>query len=172
MPGYTAKVVDDAGKEVPRGAVGKLAVIGPTGCTYFDDVRQLNYVKNGWNYPGDAFIQDADGYFYFQARDDDMIITAGYNVGAPEVEDALLKHPAVAECAVIGQKDDERGMVVRAFVVLQPEMAGNDAMVQTLQNHVKAAIAPYKYPRIVTFVDKLPRTETGKLQRFKLKLQQ
>ena len=171
VPGYTAKVVDDAGNEVPRGAVGKLAVIGPTGCTYFDDARQLNYVKNGWNYPGDAFIQDADGYFCYQARDDDMIITAGYNVGAPEVEDALLKHPAVAEAAVIGQKDDERGMVVWAFVVLKPDNLADDAMVKTLQDHAKAAIAPYKYPRIVTFVDKLPRTETGKLQRFKLKLQ-
>ena len=169
VPGYTAKVVDEAGNEVPRGTVGKLAVIGPTGCKYFDDARQLNYVKNGWNYPGDAFIQDADGYFCYQARDDDMIITAGYNVGAPEVEDALLKHPAVAECAVIGQKDDERGMVVRAFVVLKPENLANDDMVKILQDHVKAAIAPYKYPRIVSFVDKLPRTETGKLQRFKLR---
>jgi 2-aminobenzoate-CoA ligase len=169
VPGYTARVVDDAGNEVPRGTVGKLAVIGPTGCKYFDDARQLNYVKNGWNYPGDAFIQDADGYFCYQARDDDMIITAGYNVGAPEVEDALLKHPAVLEAAVIGQKDDERGMVVRAFVVLKPDQTANDAMVKTLQDHVKATIAPYKYPRIVSFVDKLPRTETGKLQRFKLK---
>ena len=169
VPGYTAKVVDDAGNEVPRGTVGKLAVIGPTGCKYFDDARQINYVKNGWNYPGDAFIQDADGYFCYQARDDDMIITAGYNVGAPEVEDALLKHPAVAEAAVIGQKDEERGMVVRAFVVLKPDQSANDAMVKTLQDHVKAAIAPYKYPRIVSFVDKLPRTETGKLQRFKLR---
>ena len=169
VPGYTAKVVDDAGNEVPRGTVGKLAVIGPTGCKYFDDARQLNYVKNGWNYPGDAFIQDADGYFCYQARDDDMIITAGYNVGAPEVEDALLRHPAVAECAVIGQKDDERGMLVRAFVVLKPDQSANDAMVKTLQDHVKATIAPYKYPRIIDFVDKLPRTETGKLQRFKLR---
>ncbi len=169
VPGYTVKVVDDAGNEVPRGTVGKLAVIGPTGCKYFDDARQLNYVKNGWNYPGDAFIQDADGYFCFQARDDDMIITAGYNVGAPEVEDALLKHPAVLECAVIGQKDEERGMVVRAFVVLKPDTLANDAMIKTLQDHVKAAIAPYKYPRIVSFVNKLPRTETGKLQRFKLR---
>jgi 2-aminobenzoate-CoA ligase len=169
VPGYTAKVVDDAGNEVPRGTVGKLAVIGPTGCKYFDDARQLNYVKNGWNYPGDAFIQDADGYFCYQARDDDMIITSGYNVGAPEVEDALLKHESVAECAVVGQKDDERGMVVRAFVVLKADQTANDAMVKILQDHVKAAIAPYKYPRIVTFVDKLPRTETGKLQRFKLR---
>lgn len=169
VPGYTAKVVNDAGEEVPRGTVGKLAVIGPTGCKYFDDVRQLNYVKNGWNYPGDAFIQDQDGYFFYQARDDDMIITAGYNVGAPEVEDALLKHPAVAECAVIGQKDDERGMVVRAFVVLKPNYQTSDELVKAMQDHVKATIAPYKYPRIVDVIDKLPRTETGKLQRYKLK---
>ena len=169
VPGYTAKVVDDTGNEVPRGTVGKLAVIGPTGCKYFDDARQLNYVKNGWNYPGDAFIQDADGYFCYQSRDDDMIITAGYNVGAPEVEDALLKHPAVLECAVIGQKDDERGMVVRAFVVLKAGCMADDALVKNLQDHVKATIAPFKYPRIDSFVDKLPRTETGKLQRFKLR---
>ncbi len=169
VPGYTAKVVDDAGNEVPHGTLGKLAVIGPTGCRYFDDTRQINYVKHGWNFPGDIFTQDVDGYFYYQARDDDMIITAGYNVGAPEVEDALLKHASVLECAVIGQKDDERGMVVRAFVVLKPAYLGNDTMVKTLQDHVKAVIAPYKYPRIVNFVDKLPRTETGKLQRFKLR---
>jgi 2-aminobenzoate-CoA ligase len=169
VPGYKAKVVDDAGNEVPRGTLGKLAVVGPTGCRYFDDARQLNYVKQGWNYPGDAFIQDEEGYFCYQARDDDMIITAGYNVGAPEVEDALLKHAAVLECAVIGQKDEERGMVVRAFVVLKPDFAANDIMTKTLQDHVKATIAPYKYPRIVSFVEKLPRTETGKLQRFKLK---
>ena len=143
--------------------------MGPTGCRYFDDARQLNYVKQGWNYPGDAFIQDEEGYFCYQARDDDMIITAGYNVGAPEVEDALLKHAAVLECAVIGQKDEERGMVVRAFVVLKPDFAANDTMTKSLQDHVKATIAPYKYPRIVSFVEKLPRTETGKLQRFKLK---
>ena len=169
VPGYTAKVVNDEGVELPRGTVGKLAVIGPTGCKYLSDARQTSYVKNGWNHPGDAFMQDADGYYFYQARTDDMIITAGYNVGAPEVEDALLKHPAVLECAVIGQKDEERGMVVRAFVVLKPDTLANDAMVKTLQDHVKAAIAPYKYPRIVDFVDKLPRTETGKLQRFKLK---
>ena len=169
VPGYTARVVDDNGVEVPRGTVGKLAVIGPTGCRYLDDARQVNYVKNGWNYPGDAFMQDADGYFFFQARDDDMIITAGYNVGAPEVEDALLKHPAVAECAVIGVPDDERGMIVKAFVVLKPGQEAGEAMTQLLQNHVKATLAPFKYPRRIEFVDKLPRTETGKLQRFRLR---
>ena len=126
-------------------------------------------MKNGWNHPGDAFMQDADGYFFYQARTDDMIITAGYNVGAPEVEDALLCHPAVAECGVVGKPDDERGMIIKAFVVLKPGLHGDAAMVRTLQDHVKATIAPYKYPREVEFVTALPRTETGKLQRFKLK---
>jgi 2-aminobenzoate-CoA ligase len=169
VPGYTAKVVDDEGNEVPRGTIGKLAVIGPTGCKYLDDPRQANYVKDGWNYPGDAFMQDEDGYFFYQARADDMIITAGYNVGGPEVEDALLRHPAVAECGVIGKPDDERGMIVKAFCVLKPGHAGDAAMVKALQEHVKASIAPFKYPREIQFVDSLPRTETGKLQRFKLR---
>jgi 2-aminobenzoate-CoA ligase len=169
VPGYEARVVDDEGRELPRGRVGKLAVIGPTGCRYLDDERQRNYVKTGWNYPGDAFVQDEDGYFFYQARDDDMIITAGYNVGAPEVEDALLRHPAVAECGVIGAPDEERGMIVKAFVVLKPGHAGDADMVRALQEHVKASIAPYKYPRAIEFRDKLPRTETGKLQRFRLR---
>jgi len=169
VPGYIAKVVDDEGKELPRGSIGKLAVVGPTGCRYLDDARQQNYVKQGWNYPGDAFMQDEDGYFFYQARDDDMIITAGYNVGGPEVEDALLKHPAVAECGVIGAPDEERGMIVKAFCVLKPGHAADDAMVKTLQEHVKSSIAPFKYPRSIEFVSTLPRTETGKLQRFKLR---
>ena len=171
VPGYTARVVDEDGREVPRGTIGKLAVTGPTGCKYLDDARQANYVKDGWNYPGDAFLQDADGYFFYQARADDMIITAGYNVGGPEVEDALLKHPAVAECGVIGKPDDERGMIVKAFCVLKPGHAGDAAMVKTLQDHVKATIAPFKYPREIEFVGALPRTETGKLQRFRLRQQ-
>ena len=169
VPGYTARVVDDDGREVPRGTIGKLAVIGPTGCKYLDDARQASYVKDGWNYPGDAFLQDDDGYFFYQARADDMIITAGYNVGGPEVEDALLKHPAVAECAVIGKPDEERGMIVKAFCVLKPGHQGDAALVKALQEHVKATIAPYKYPREVDFVPSLPRTETGKLQRFRLR---
>ncbi|HSV82075.1 MAG TPA: AMP-binding protein, partial [Ramlibacter sp.] len=169
VPGYRARVVDDAGREVPRGTIGKLAVIGPTGCKYLDDPRQANYVKDGWNYPGDAVMQDADGYFFYQARADDMIITAGYNVGGPEVEDALLKHPAVAECGVVGKPDDERGMIVKAFCVLKPGQAGDARMVKALQDHVKATIAPFKYPREIEFVASLPRTETGKLQRFKLR---
>ena len=169
VPGYSARVVDEQGQELPRGSVGRIAVIGPTGCKYLDDARQTNYVRDGWNYPGDAFVQDADGYFFYQARTDDMIITSGYNVGAPEVEDALLGHPAVAECGVIGQRDLERGMIVKAFCVLRPGVVGDAALVQVLQDHVKATIAPYKYPREITFLDKLPRTETGKLQRFRLK---
>lgn len=169
VPGYTARVVDDTGQEVPHGTVGKLAVIGPTGCKYLDDPRQAKYVQDGWNYPGDAFTQDADGYFFYQARDDDMIITAGYNVGGPEVEDALLRHPAVAECGVIGVPDEERGMVVKAVCVLKAGHTGDAALVKALQDHVKATIAPYKYPRIIEFANSLPRTETGKLQRFKLR---
>jgi 2-aminobenzoate-CoA ligase len=169
VPGYQARVVDDDGHEVPRGTIGKLAVIGPTGCRYLDDPRQANYVKDGWNYPGDAFVQDADGYFFYQARADDMIITAGYNVGGPEVEDALLRHPAVAECGVIGKPDEERGMIVKAFCVLKAGHEPGPAMVRALQDHVKATIAPYKYPREIDFVASLPRTETGKLQRFRLR---
>ena len=169
VPGYTAKVVNDEGVEVPLGTIGKLAVVGPTGCKYLDDARQEKYVKNGWNYPGDVFTQDADGYFFYQARDDDMIITSGYNVGGPEVEDALMQHPAVAECGVIGLPDDERGMIVKAFVVLRPGVDPNEACVKLLQDHVKASLAPFKYPRQIEFVDKLPRTETGKLQRFRLR---
>jgi 2-aminobenzoate-CoA ligase len=169
VPGYLAKVVDDDGNEVPRGTIGKLAVIGPTGCRYLDEPRQSNYVKNGWNHPGDAFLQDDDGYFFYQARADDMIITSGYNVGGPEVEDALLKHPAVAECGVVGKPDEERGMIVKAFCVLKPGHQGDALMLRTLQDHVKATIAPYKYPREIDFVPSLPRTETGKLQRFKLR---
>jgi len=172
VPGYTARVVDSQGQEVPRGTIGKLAVYGPTGCRYLGDERQLKYVKDGWNYPGDAFVQDEDGYFFYQARDDDMIITAGYNVGGPEVEDALLRHPAVAECGVIGAPDEQRGMIVQAWCVLKPGHAGDAAMVKALQDHVKASIAPFKYPRSIVFVDALPRTETGKLQRFRLRQMQ
>jgi len=169
VPGFTARVVDHEGNEVPRGTVGKLAIIGPVGCRYLNDPRQMDYVKKGWNYPGDAFVEDDDGYFFYQSRADDMIVTAGYNVGGPEVEDALLKHPAVAECAVVGKPDDERGMLIKAFCVLKPGYTGDPALVKSLQEHVKATIAPYKYPREIAFVASLPRTETGKLQRFKLR---
>jgi 2-aminobenzoate-CoA ligase len=169
VPGYRARVVDDDGRELPPGSVGKLAVIGPTGCKYLDDERQRNYVKEGWNYPGDAFTMDADGYFFYHARADDMIITAGYNVAGPEVEGALLLHPAVAECGVVGKPDAERGMIVKAYVVLKSGHAAGDAMVKALQDHVKQTLAPYKYPREIEFVASLPRTETGKLQRFRLR---
>jgi 2-aminobenzoate-CoA ligase len=169
VPGYIAHVVDERGHELPRGEVGRLTVKGPTGCTYLDDVRQANYVKDGWNYPGDSFVQDAEGYYYFQARADDMIISAGYNIGGPEVEDCLLTHPAVAECAVIGKSDAERGMIVKAFCVLKADYVGDASMAHALQEHVKANLAPYKYPREIEFMNALPRTETGKLQRFKLR---
>ncbi|OGB14958.1 MAG: 2-aminobenzoate-CoA ligase [Burkholderiales bacterium RIFCSPLOWO2_12_67_14] len=171
VPGYRAKIVDENGQELPPGQVGRLAVVGPTGCKYLDDARQAQYVKDGWNFPGDAFSQDADGYFFYQARTDDMIITAGYNVAGPEVEASLLLHPAVAECGVVGRPDDERGMVIVAYVVLKPGEAADAAQVKALQDHVKHTLAPYKYPRDVVFVDKLPRTETGKLQRFALRQQ-
>lgn len=169
VPGYQAKIVDEHGQELPRGQVGRLAVKGPTGCKYLDDTRQANYVQDGWNYPGDAFVQDEDGYFVYQARTDDMIITAGYNVAGPEVEAALLQHPAVAECGVVGRPDDERGMIILAYVVLKPGQTADDAQVKALQDHVKHSLAPYKYPREVRFVTALPRTETGKLQRFALR---
>jgi 2-aminobenzoate-CoA ligase len=169
VPGYQARVVDEQGHELPRGTVGRLAVIGPTGCRYLNDPRQTKYVRDGWNFPGDTFMQDDEGYFYYQARDDDMIITAGYNVGGPEVEDALLLHPAVAECGVVAKPDDERGMIVKAYCVLRTGFAASPELVTQLQDHVKAQLAPYKYPREIEFVTQLPRTETGKLQRFRLR---
>jgi 2-aminobenzoate-CoA ligase len=171
VPGYEARVVNDDGEPLPVGEVGKLAVIGPTGCKYLDEPRQTQYVKGGWNFPGDAFRQDADGYFFYQARTDDMIITAGYNVAGPEVEASLLQHPAVAECGVVGCPDEERGQIVLAYVVLKPGEAADAAQVKALQDHVKQNMAPYKYPREVVFVTQLPRTETGKLQRFALRQQ-
>ncbi|HEY2111968.1 MAG TPA: benzoate-CoA ligase family protein [Dongiaceae bacterium] len=169
VPGYTARVVDAAGEEVPRGMPGRLAVRGPTGCRYLDDPRQLSYVQNGWNMTGDTYIQDEDGYFWFQARSDDMIISSGYNIAGPEVEVALLTHPDVVECAVIGVPDPERGMVPKAFVVLAAGRQGDAAMVKSLQEHVKAEIAPYKYPRAIEFRNELPKTHSGKLQRFRLR---
>ncbi|MGU3629371.1 benzoate-CoA ligase family protein [Comamonas sp. C24C] len=168
VPGYRAKVVDDAGLEVPPGTVGKLAVQGPTGCRYLNDSRQTKYVSQGWNLTGDAYLMDGDGYFVYQARTDDMIISSGYNIASPEVEEALLLHAAVAECAVIGVADSERGQIVKAFVVLRAGHTASDALVMELQDFVKSQVAPYKYPRAVQFVDQLPRTATGKLQRFRL----
>jgi 2-aminobenzoate-CoA ligase len=170
VPGYEAQILDDAGQPLPPGQVGRLAVRGPTGCKYLDDERQTNYVQDGWNLTGDAYLVDpADGQFVYQARTDDMIISGGYNIAGPEVEGALLLHPAVAECGVIGVADAERGQIVKAFVVLKPGHAGDDAMVKALQDFVKQTVAPYKYPRAIEFRPNLPRTETGKLQRFRLR---
>ena len=172
VPGYQAKIVDDEGRDVPHGTAGRLAVKGPIGCRYLDDPRQHNYVEKGWNITGDTFIEDDDGYFWYQARSDDMIISAGYNISGIEIENALLTHPAIAECAVIGIADEERGMVPKAFVVLRPGHTGDAQMVKTLQDHVKNEIAPYKYPRRVEFRDALPKTQTGKLQRFALRAEE
>jgi len=169
VPGYQACVLDEQGNPVAAGVVGRLAVKGPTGCRYLDDTRQSNYVCNGWNVTGDAYEMDQDGYFWYRARIDDMIISSGYNIGAPEVEEVLLQHPAVAECAVIGLADEERGQIVKAYIVLSAEFTAGDVLVQALQNYVKETIAPYKYPRAIEFRDCLPRTESGKLQRFKLR---
>ena len=169
--GYRAKVVDDDMQEVPRGTVGRLAVQGPTGCRYLADDRQRRYVQQGWNLTGDSFVQDDDGYFHFAARSDDMIISSGYNIAGPEVEAALLAHPDVAECAVIGVPDEARGQIVQAHVVLKEGVTANDAAAASLQEHVKATIAPYKYPRSVVFAAALPKTQTGKIQRFRLREQ-
>ncbi len=169
IPGYRATVLDEQGAPCKIGEVGRLAVKGPTGCRYLADERQKNYVHNGWNVTGDAYRVDAQGYFFYQARTDDMIISAGYNIAGPEVEGALLAHPAVAECGVIGAPDPERGTIVKAYVVLKPGSERGEGTVRELQEHVKKTIAPYKYPRAIEFVDTLPRTETGKLQRFKLR---
>jgi len=144
-------------------------VQGPTGCRYLADPRQRDYVRDGWNLTGDTFVMDQDGYFWFQARADDMIVSSGYNIAGPEVENALLAHPAVAECAVVGAPDAERGQIVKAFVVLREGFDGGDALVKSLQDHVKQTIAPYKYPRAIEFRAQLPKTATGKLQRFRLR---
>jgi len=169
VPGYEARILDNDGKKAPPGTVGRLAVRGPTGCRYLADERQKKYVQNGWNVTGDTYTMDADGYFWYQARSDDMIISAGYNIAGPEVEAALLTHAAVAECGVVGCPDEERGQIVKAYVVLRAGQTGDTAMTKTLQDHVKATVAPYKYPRAIEFVTELPKTQTGKLQRFELR---
>jgi 2-aminobenzoate-CoA ligase len=168
VPGYEARIIDEDGREVPPGTIGRLAVRGPTGCRYLADARQEAYVQHGWNVTGDAYLMDAYSYFWYQARSDDMIVSAGYNIAGPEVEAALLSHPAVAECGVVGAPDEERGEIVTAYVVLH---SGRDraALTKELQEHVKATIAPYKYPRRIVYVDELPKTLTGKLQRFALR---
>jgi 2-aminobenzoate-CoA ligase len=170
IPGYRAMVVDDEGRPVPPNTIGRLAVRGPTGCRYLDNLeQQQKYVRNGWNLTGDAYRMDEDGYFWYQARTDDMIISAGYNISGPEVEAVLLDHPKVLECAVVGSPDEERGEIVKAFIVLREAAAAGDALARELQDYVKAQIAPYKYPRAIEYVDALPRTETGKVQRFRLR---
>jgi 2-aminobenzoate-CoA ligase len=169
IPGFQARIVDEAMNEVAIGEVGRLAVKGPTGCRYLADARQKTYVKDGWNLTGDAFRTDGQGYFWCVARADDMIISSGYNIAGPEVENALLAHPAVYECGVVGAPDPTRGQIVKAFVVLEDGHAAGDELAAALQDHVKATIAPYKYPRAIQFVDALPKTQTGKLQRFKLR---
>jgi 2-aminobenzoate-CoA ligase len=167
--GYEAKIVDDDMKEKPRGEVGKLAVRGPTGCRYLADKRQAAYVREGWNLTGDAFMQDENGYFHFAARNDDMIVSSGYNIAGPEVEAALLSHPDVKECAVIGVPDEERGQIVQAHIVLKDGTLPGPETAKKLQDYVKATIAPFKYPRSVKFTDALPKTQTGKIQRFRLR---
>jgi 2-aminobenzoate-CoA ligase len=170
VTGYEARIVDQGGRELPRGEVGRLAVRGPTGCRYLADPdRQRTYVQGGWNLTGDSFRQDAEGRFHFAARSDDMIVSAGYNIAGPEVEAALLGHPDVIECAVVGEPDEARGQIVVAHVVLAAGIAPDEAAVLRLQEHVKATIAPYKYPRRVVFVGALPKTATGKIQRFRLR---
>jgi len=169
VTGYEARIVDEEMKEVAPGTVGKLAVRGPTGCRYLADPRQSNYVRDGWNLTGDSFVRDASGRFSFVARSDDMIISSGYNIAGPEVEAALLKHPSVAECGVVGVPDEARGMVVKAYVVVMPGIAADAALTTELQDHVKREIAPYKYPRAIEYVAQLPKTQTGKLQRFALR---
>jgi 2-aminobenzoate-CoA ligase len=170
VPGYEARIVGDDGSELPDGTVGRLAVRGPTGCRYLDNPdRQREYVQHGWNLTGDSYVRDTDGYFWYQARTDDIIISAGYNIAGPEVENVLLEHPAVLECAVVGVPDEERGQLVKAFVVLKPDTSGDASLVKEMQDFVKARIAPYKYPRAIELVTALPRTTTGKLQRFRLR---
>ena len=173
IPGFRARVVDDAGNELPAGTPGQLAVQGPTGCKYIDDPeRQAIYVKNGWNFPGDIYEMNEDGYFKYVARADDMIISSGYNISGPEVEGVLLEHEAVAECAVVASPDLDRGNIVKAFIVAREGFNCGKDLVKILQDFVKAEIAPYKYPRSITFVDELPKTQTGKLQRFRLREQE
>jgi 2-aminobenzoate-CoA ligase len=170
VPGYRARVIDGNGNEVAPGTIGHLAVQGPTGCRYLDDPeRQRAYVKNGWNLPGDSYRLDEEGYFWYQARTDDLIVSSGYKISGPEVENALLDHPSVSEAGVVGVPDEERGCIVKAFVVLRPGVPATDVTTKELQDFVKAQIAPYKYPRSIEFVSVLPRTETGKLQRFRLR---
>jgi 2-aminobenzoate-CoA ligase len=170
VPGYIAEIHDDNGNPVPPNSVGRLAVKGPTGCRYLDDDRQTTYVQNGWNYPGDAYRMDENGYFWYVARIDDMIISAGYNISGPEVEQALIAHEHVKECAVVAKPDPvHQTNIVKAYVVLASGVTGDAQRVTELQDFVRARIAPFKSPREIEFVAELPRTETGKVQRFRLR---
>ncbi|WP_338750826.1 AMP-binding protein [Janibacter alittae] len=169
VPGYTARILDDDGTEVPDGTPGRLAVKGPTGCRYLADPRQQVYAENGWNITGDTYVRDAEGYFWYQARNDDMIISSGYNIAGPEVEEAVVSHPDVADCAVVGHVDASRGQLVTAYVVVRDGVTAGPELASAIQDHVKSQIAPYKYPRRVEFLDELPRTATGKLQRYRLR---
>jgi 2-aminobenzoate-CoA ligase len=169
VAGYEARIVDEDMNDLPDGEPGRLAVRGPTGCRYLNDDRQKIYVRDGWNITGDTFIRDSNGFYHFAARNDDMIVSAGYNIAGPEVEAALLSHPFVVECGVVGAADPDRGFIVQAHVVLETGVPPNEATVKALQDHVKAKIAPFKYPRSVVFIDALPKTQTGKVQRFRLK---
>lgn len=169
VTGYEAKIIGEDGQELPRGEVGRLAVRGPTGCRYLADDRQKLYVQDGWNITGDSFTMDADGYLHFAARNDDMIISSGYNIAGPEVEAALLSHPAVSECGVVAAADEARGAIVQAHIVLVDGFEGGEVLIKELQDHVKTTIAPYKYPRSIKFIDALPKTATGKIQRFALR---
>jgi len=171
LPGYRACILDESGKALSPGAAGRLAVKGPTGCRYLDDPRQQSYVQNGWNLTGDVYVMDEDGYFWFQSRTDDMIISAGYNISPVEVELALLQHPVVLECAVVGAPDPDRGNIVKAYVVLRVPARDETGLVSALQEFVKRSIAPYKYPRSIEFIPSLPRTATGKIQRYELRQQ-
>jgi 2-aminobenzoate-CoA ligase len=169
VPGYEARIVDDEGLEVPAGTMGRLAVRGPTGCRYLADERQRKYVHNGWNVTGDTYVMDDDGYFWYQSRSDDMIVSAGYNIAGTDVEAALLTHPSVVECGVVGAPDEARGMIVKAYVIAAPGVTPDAQLAAELQEYVKREIAPYKYPRAIEFVTQLPKTETGKLKRFALR---
>ncbi len=169
VKGYKACILDDNGNQLPAGEIGHLAVKGPTGCRYLNDERQAKYIKNGWNVTGDAYLMDENGYFHYQSRTDDMIISSGYNIAGPEIETCILSHPSVTECAVVGEPDDARGAIVKAFVILKANISANDSTTKSIQDHVKAQLAPYKYPRKIEYVESLPKTETGKIQRFKLR---
>jgi 2-aminobenzoate-CoA ligase len=169
VPGYEGRVIDENGQAVANGEIGRLAVRGPTGCLYLDDARQAQYALDGWNVTGDLYRRDDEGYYWYVSRADDMIVSSGYNIAGPEVEQALLLHDAVTECAVIGAPDPERGTIVKAHIVLDEGFNGDADLMKQLQDHVKATIAPYKYPRAIEFIDALPKTQTGKIQRFKLR---